>query len=213
MSADLYVQYGCGWDAPAGWLNFDASYTLRVERVPLMGKWLSRWLKGNPELFPPGVRYGDVVRGLPLADGACVGVYCSHVLEHLSLEECRAALRETRRLLRPQGVFRLVLPDLAQMVSAYREDSDAQAAVRFMDACGMAERVVPRSAVRRVLLAFSRARHRWLWDYPALQAELEAAGFGEVRRARLGDSVDPAFAAVERAERWEGCLGVECQRA
>ncbi|MQP68452.1 hypothetical protein GE253_24335 [Niveispirillum sp. SYP-B3756] len=60
-----FVQYGCGWTAPPGWHNFDASPTLRFERLPLVGRLYSK----NGRRFPDNVRYGDIVRGLPLAPG------------------------------------------------------------------------------------------------------------------------------------------------
>lgn len=45
--------------------------------------------------------------------GDCAaGVYASHMLEHLSLDDCSRALRKIRRLLAPAGLVRLVLPDL-----------------------------------------------------------------------------------------------------
>jgi len=50
--AMVYVQYGCGSSAPEGWLNFDASLK---ERLGIRGK-----------VFPRKVRYGDIVRGLPI---------------------------------------------------------------------------------------------------------------------------------------------------
>ncbi|HEX6859864.1 MAG TPA: hypothetical protein VF138_06660, partial [Caulobacteraceae bacterium] len=64
-SPKLYVQYGCGLSAPDGWLNFDASPTLRLQRLPLVGRLLTR----GRVRFPEAVRYGDITRGLPLADG------------------------------------------------------------------------------------------------------------------------------------------------
>src|SRR6266487_4619922 len=103
----LYVQYGCGISAPAGWLNFDASPRLRLERIPGV-----RAILGSTMglLFPPNVRFGDIVRGLPIPDGNAYGVYCSHVLEHLAREDLAPALRNTLRILRPGGIFRLVVP-------------------------------------------------------------------------------------------------------
>src|SRR6516165_10114212 len=67
--AIVYVQCGCGSSAPEGWLNFDASL-----RVPL-------GIRGK--VFPRNVRYGDIVRGLPIKDGTAKAVYASHILEHL----------------------------------------------------------------------------------------------------------------------------------
>src|SRR5215470_17102171 len=97
-----YVQYGCGLCAPAGWLNFDSSPMLRLQRIPLAGR-----LAANGSVkFPSNVRYGNIVRGLPIEDGTCRAVYCSHVLEHLSLNDFRAALLNTQRLLGKGAVFR-----------------------------------------------------------------------------------------------------------
>ena len=36
---EVYVQYGCGWNAPRGWRNFDASPNLRIDHLPLIGPW------------------------------------------------------------------------------------------------------------------------------------------------------------------------------
>ncbi|MCP5113600.1 MAG: hypothetical protein GY953_22435, partial [bacterium] len=51
----LYVHYGCHFTAPDGWLNFDASPTLRFERFPILGRLYTK----NESRFPPNVRYGD----------------------------------------------------------------------------------------------------------------------------------------------------------
>ena len=65
----LYVQYGCGLSAPVGWQNFDASPTLRLQKIPLIGK-LVRKVD-----FPSNVLYGDIVKGLPgIAPQSCDGV-------------------------------------------------------------------------------------------------------------------------------------------
>src|ERR1041384_7587350 len=107
METREYVQFGCGFSAPEGWLNFDASPTLRFERLPLVGKLYTR----NTRRFPANVMFGDIVKGLPLADGSCQGIYCSHILEHLALNDLDAALKNVCRYLCADGTFRLVLPD------------------------------------------------------------------------------------------------------
>src|SRR5690242_17561521 len=100
------MQYGCGLCAPAGWRNFDASPRLRLEAMPVIGALSGR----SAVIFPKNVEYGNIVKGLPLAKGSCAAVYCSHVLEHLALNDLRTALRETYRVLAPGGLFRLVVP-------------------------------------------------------------------------------------------------------
>ena len=99
----LKLQIGAGLDGPAGWMNVDASPTLRLQRLPVAGKWLRNVTQPR---FSSAVTYGDVVKGLPLPASSVDIVYSSHVLEHLAFDDCCAALVEIHRVLRPGGVLR-----------------------------------------------------------------------------------------------------------
>lgn len=204
----MYVQYGCGWSSVHGWRNFDASPTLRFERLPLLGQLYTK----NAKRFPENVEYGDIVRGLPVAENSCDGVYCSHILEHLSLTDCRAALRNTRVILKPGGVFRLVLPDLRSIVDRYMASDSPDAAIDFIRDTGMGSENRPRGLRGLARIWLGNGAHLWLWDFPSMSKELAAAGFQDIRRAQFNDSVDARFAEVEEARRWEGCLGIECRK-
>ena len=201
-----FIHFGCGLSAPEGWLNFDASPTLRLQRIPVIG----RLTRGRN--FPDSVHYGDIVKGLPIADSSAVAVYCSHVLEHLSLDGFEHALTNTYKILKPGGVFRLVLPDLEYLVDSYLQDDSEQAAVRFMKNTGMATEKKASGLLGFITDWLGNSRHLWLWDYPALHAYLELAGFVEIRRAEYGDSELREFDTVEDPERWKGSVGVECRR-
>lgn len=204
----LYVQYGCGLSAPAGWLNFDSSPTLRFERLPLLGKLYTR----NACRFPENVMYGDVVKGLPVEVESCDGVYCSHVLEHLALEDFRQALRNTFKMLKPGGTFRLVLPDLEHYIKVYQQSSSPTAAHVFMRETCLGQERRPRSLKAWLVSWLGGSQHFWMWDFKAMQAELKEAGFTDIRRASFGDSANVEFAAVEDRGRWDDNLGVECRR-
>src|SRR6516225_1507450 len=131
----VYVQYGCGFSVGDGWENFDSSPTLRFERIPVIGPFLSAKISGNASRFPAGVRYGNICKGLPIADGTVRGCYASHVLEHLSLADLRKAVAHTFQMLEPGGVFRLVVPDLYERARRYVAEADrgsAEAAVTFL---------------------------------------------------------------------------------
>lgn len=205
----LYVQFGCGLCAPEKWLNFDASPTLRAQRLPLMGPILSEILGISPK-FPPGVQYGNVIRGLPVADGTCRGVYCSHVLEHLSLADLRLALRNVKRILHVGGTFRFVLPDLENAVDIYRRSPELDAAVGFVKSTGLGMVTRPRGLMEWLRFIYGNSRHLWMWDYKSLAAELADAGFCGIRRATCGDSSDKHFLLVEDPVRWADALGIEC---
>jgi len=206
----LHVQYGCGWDAPEDWLNFDASPTLRIERFPIFGMWLSRKIKSNTVPFPRNACFGDIVRGLPVPDQSCKGVYCSHILEHLCLADLRNALINTYRILSPEGIFRLVVPDLRFYVVQYTSRISPESAMEFMLATGLGEETRQRGIKGVAFEMLSNSKHRWMWDYESLKNELELIGFSSIRRAVYGDSQDSMFRSVERKERWDNCLGMEC---
>jgi len=203
-----WIQFGCGLCAPIEWRNYDSSPRLQLERLPLLGTWIPAGPYGR---FPSVVQYGDIVKGLPIADASAGLLYCSHVLEHLSLDDLRTALRNCRKVLREGGVFRLVVPDLETIVEAYRVNSANDAAIRFMEAT-----LLGRSTRSRGLIAFLKDwlgndHHLWMWDEKGLESELIAAGFTKIRRAQFNDSIYHAFRLVEDRNRWEGALGLECE--
>ncbi len=116
--ANYFVQYGCGFSVGKGWLNFDSSPTLRLSRVPGLSSMVKR-ISGIR--FPEEVQYGDICKGLLAPCSSCAGIYASHVLEHLSLEDFRAALRNTFEMLKPGGIFRLIVPDLYVRARKYTD--------------------------------------------------------------------------------------------
>ncbi len=96
-----YIQFGCGLCAPATWQNFDAGPAFWIEKnLPFLKETLVQ--RGFPS-YPVNIEYGDVVRGLPVEERSAQGVYCSHVLEHLALNEFRTTLLHVFSYLKPGG--------------------------------------------------------------------------------------------------------------
>jgi hypothetical protein len=208
MNDCLYVQYGCGWSAPSGWRNFDASLTLRFERLPLIGQLYTK----NESRFPKNVAYGDIIKGLPIAPESCNGVYCSHVLEHLSLDDFRTALHNTHKILGPGGIFRFVLPDLEYPAKKYLSNPSNDAALSFIRGTGLGQERRATGLKDFIISWLGNSQHLWMWDYKAIKPELQDAGFVGIRRAFFGDSSDPRFREVEDKGRWDDCLGIECKK-
>ena len=209
--AASYVQFGCGFCAPQEWINFDASPAARFERMPLVGKLYTF----NADRFPPNVRYGDICRGLPVADGSCRGLYASHVLEHLTLEDLRWALRESFRMLEPGGVLRVVVPDLELYARRYvsaLDQGEVEACSNFMRRTGLGQGNRRMSPMRVLRDFIGGSHHRWMWDYPGLKGELEKVGFVDVRRAQFNDSEDEMFKLVEDQSRFVDACAVEARR-
>ena len=210
---ELYVQYGCGLSSPEGWLNFDASPTLRIQKTPLLNVLLKKKLN---VVFPASVLFGDIIKGLPVADNSCDGVYCSHTLEHLALNDLRIALKNTYRILKPGAVFRCIVPDLEFYARKYLsslEQGDPNASMNFMgedSLLGIESR--PRGLNGLVNSFFGNSHHLWMWDYPSLSAEIAAAGFIKIRRCQFNDNPNEKFKLVEDAGRFSNALAIECYK-
>lgn len=196
--------------APAEWINYDVSPTLRLQKLPLIGNFLK---KQASTVFPDNVKYGDIVKGLPLPDNSCDGVYCSHTLEHLSFEDFGTALRNTHRILKPGGIFRCVVPDLEIAAREYIEAIDKgekEASIAFLNSVLLGQQRRPRGTQQLVRSIFGNAHHLWMWDIHSLAAALEKAGFKNVRVCKFEDSADPMFSLVESEGRFWHAAAIEC---
>jgi len=204
-----YVHYGCGMSTGDNWKNFDSSPTLRFERLPILGKLYTK----NLTRFPHIVEYGDIVKGLPILENSCNGAYCSHILEHLSLDDFRLALRNTHKILKSGGCFRLVLPDLEYSINKYINNPSAESAPMFLKETLLGKEKRGRGLKGFVQEWLGNTQHLWMWDYKSIEQELMDAGFVNIRKAEYGDASDKLFLELEDKSRWENCLGVECKKA
>jgi ubiquinone/menaquinone biosynthesis C-methylase UbiE len=90
------LHWGCGPVTAPGWINSDL------------------W-----EL--PGVELrADILEGLPLEDNSIDYAFSNHALQELELYDQETAFAELRRVLKPNGVLRLCLPDFDLAIDAYR---------------------------------------------------------------------------------------------
>lgn len=206
----IYVHYGCGQCAPAEWQNFDVSPTLRLQNTPVVGRVLKNKLG---QVFDDNVQYGDVTKGLPgIKDNSVDGAYCSHVLEHMSLEDFRLAIANTYKMLKPGGVFRMIMPDLKVLVDDYiadKEKGDPEASIRFIKRTIMGMDKRPPTWLGKSKQVFGYLGHLWLWDKESTINEFKKAGFKTIREIEFNDSPDPMFKLVENADRFQLCVKLE----
>ena len=167
----------------------------------------------NKSRFSHNVEYGDIVKGLPVDYASCKGIYCFHVLEHLSPDNFRIALGNTYKFLQPGGVFRFVLPDLEYIAKQYIGNTSTEAASSFMRDTYLGLESRPRNLKGFIASWLGNSQHLWMWDYKSIKQELINAGFIEVRNAIYNDSSDVMFLDIEEKIRWDNCLGVECKKS
>jgi SAM-dependent methyltransferase len=201
------VNLGCGDKASPHphVVNVDWSIYLRFRSNPLLS-WLPPLVldAGRRQRYlalPRNIVAHDIACGLPFADASIDVVYHSHMLEHLDRPRVPGFLAEVRRVLKPGGVHRIVVPDLEQLARQYLEDlarrapAAAEWAGHDARVAEIIEQSVRREAaaarsltgLRRRLytLVFGDARrrgetHQWLYDRVNLGALLLEAGYRDI---------------------------------
>ncbi len=104
-----YLNLGCGQRFHSAWTNLDFRST------------------------GPNVIAHDLTQGIPFPDSSFDVIYHSHILEHFSKSKAKFFVNECCRVLRPQGILRVAVPDLEQIIRAYL-DSLEKAQTGCLDA-------------------------------------------------------------------------------
>jgi predicted SAM-dependent methyltransferase len=148
---------------------------------------LSGWI--NVDIVPySGVHVVcDVRDGLPFA--RVEAMFAEHFIEHLTLADGLRFLRESRRVLAPDGVLRLSTPNLDWVWLTHYKPPTEMTADEELYGC----------------LELNRAFHGWghefLYNRRTLRRALHSAGFAKVIERVYGESDLAALCSLERHER------------
>lgn len=181
------VNLGCGLAVTKGWINVDGSLNALFASLPeIFHKALYRvtgtnryyssteycaLLKGNTFLHHD-LSYGI----LPFKNETVDFVYSSHFLEHLYQKEAERLLLESYRVLKPTGIIRICVPDLAYAVSLYVKGQKEQMLKNYFF-------VEDKKSYY--------ARHKYMYDFDMLKLLLEKAGFKHVMRCAYQEGKTP----------------------
>lgn len=170
------LHLGCFDQKLEGWVNTDITPHLFVARLPgfaslmfRLGLLPRRRYEQHKQGVFQGVDYLDVTKPFPFAAGSFDYAYCSHMLEHLRHEDAAFCIREVHRVLAPDGIFRVAVPDLDALVANY----DPQCADVFVN------------AVFETGQRADKNRHWWLYNEISLTRLMKDAGFRTVYRCQF----------------------------
>jgi ubiquinone/menaquinone biosynthesis C-methylase UbiE len=195
---EIKLNIGSGLSGAAGWYNIDNSPTILLSRLPF-----GRRLFKTPD-WPQDVHRHDVKKGLPFVDGSVSCVYSSHTFEHFTWPEALAVARECLRVLQPDGVLRIVVPDLRLIVRDYLADSDPLASHRFLSRLSLGHTFHD--------VVHPGANHSQMFDERSLIHLLVQAGFPHPKASRFMESRISDIARVELEARKSESLYVEAQK-
>jgi SAM-dependent methyltransferase len=217
-----WLNVGSGPADAAGWTHLDGSWQAKIAGhrwlLPigrrLLGKDIGHW--------PTAVTYCDVRLGLGFKPNTVAVVYASHMLEHLHRVDARRFLEDVNRSLKPGGIVRVVVPDLAAIVGWYlehrgrvaasTEDPKRSSSDLLMDMLLVRPRQRPNGHGPAAWLkrAATVHEHKWMYDAEGLLALFAEAGFRNAESRGFLESAIPStrLAAVEQADRVRDGAGV-----
>jgi predicted SAM-dependent methyltransferase len=174
------LNWGCGAHVATGWINSDVKQEPGVDLV------------------------ADIRRGLPLADGSVHYAVSVHALPELPYPELVPTLQELRRVLKPGGALRLVLPDLDRAIEAYQRGEEEYFKVPAEEVSSAGGRMI----VHTLWFGFSRS----LFTLDFAEELLARAGFEDVRACACGRTTSPFGRIVELDNRAHESIFVEARK-
>jgi SAM-dependent methyltransferase len=170
------INLGCGLSIAPGWINIDNSPNARLSKYPLIRRTLRKLGVLSEHHYSVNwsraIDIYDLKKRLPYSDSTIDYAYTSHFLEHLARSDAERLICEVFRVLKPCGLLRVVVPDLAlgarQYLEALRTDpQNFKAAPEFLNWLQLSRPGV-------------RDPHLWMYDVPSLTAMLSKTGFANI---------------------------------
>jgi predicted SAM-dependent methyltransferase len=165
------LNVGCGTDYKEGWINIDNNSDENIEKLDL------NWDLRNP---------------LPFPDNSVDFIFNEHFIEHLTVEEGQAAIKDLMRVLKPKGVMRMATPDLEVTIDKYinvplsKDPVIKKFGLDFI-----------KTRAERINIGFRWWGHKWIYDWEELERRLKEAGCKKMVRCELRKSKHPELRDLE----------------
>lgn len=200
----MKLNLGCGSHVPDGWINVDYALGARFAKIPIF-RALNRALRVFELDWNEKIYLHDLTKKFPWADSSVDVVYSSHTLEHFTREDGKTFLAECHRVLRNNGIIRIVVPDLLNIAVEYIEGQIN--ADDFVEKLGVLYGNT-NNALKNRLSPFIQFPHKCMYDSRRLLAILSEVGFDGVNRAPFDSDISD-IRLVELDGRTENAVIVE----
>lgn len=189
---NLLVNVGAGDAGKAGWINLDG---YRAKGITL------RW---------------DARKSLPFPDKSVKGIFAEHVFEHIDYrEEAPRFLAEARRVLKDNGVLRIIVPDAEKYLRAYVKESWSDLiSLRPLNPELKDHHFDFKYSTRMELVnvVFRQGNeHKFAYDFETLSLLLKRNGFQRVVKQKYGECIDTEV-CIDLEIRASESLYVDCQK-
>jgi predicted SAM-dependent methyltransferase len=191
----LKINHGCGNVRPANWLNTDSSINALFQRIPYIGKILPRFFH-SVKYNSSNVVYVNLNKRWNQKSNSVDVIYASHLFEHLCIKSRDLFLQEAYRVLKQDGIIRLVVPDLYKICKKYVNEFEANEiknpSSEFMWAINMhvEGQYGDMGFIKRKLAQIQGYphQHKFMYDQKSIGRLLEKNGFVRINFMSYGES-------------------------
>jgi predicted SAM-dependent methyltransferase len=165
----LKLNVGCGNNAKPGWVNIDLADEVDLQL--------------------------DLREPIPLPDGRAVIVYSEHFFEHLDYPtDALVFLRESFRLLEPDGRFSVGVPDTRWPLYCYvgQDEGWVEATIQYHWHPAWC-----RTTMEHINYHFRQdGQHKFAWDFETMEQVLRDVGFVRIKQRNYSPEIDRAARAI-----------------
>jgi len=201
----IKLNLGCGGRALDGWINVDYALGAVVAKLPFFSR-MNRRLKFFLTEWDKHILIHDLTKQFPWKDNSVNIIYSSHTLEHFSKQEGLSFLKECYRVLKPDGVIRILVPDLKYLVNCY--ESGLVSADDFLDTLGVKYDNRGENFIKRIIAPYIHYPHKCMYDLQALVKVMDTVGFN-VQQSKPYESMIKDIARIETEGRVQDAVIVE----
>ncbi len=191
----IKLNLGCGSVRPKGWINTDSSLNANIQKIPLIGKIITRQFN-EVKYNDDNMVYMNLNKPWRYKNNSVDIVYASHLFEHLTLKSANRFLKESYRCLKSGGIIRVVVPDLYKICKQYiteYESGKEDASTFIMWAMNMHREGQYGAKIplwKKVILEMQGYphQHKFMYDEKSLSQVFKEVGFKEILSMTYGQS-------------------------
>ncbi len=200
----MKLNLGCGNQVIQGWINVDYSLGAKFAKIPLF-----RIINKKLHLFDldwdKRIFIHNLTKKFPWKNNTIDIIYSSHTLEHFTYEEGCFFLTECHRILKHNGIIRIVVPDLQVFVKEYIDGK--LCADQFIAKLGVLSGN-SKNPIKNFLSHFIQFPHKCMYDTQTLLNLLNYIGFDAVSKKEFNSAIED-IKQIENKKRTEKAVIVE----
>lgn len=205
----MKLNLGCGAKVVNDWTNVDYAFGARLARIPVVNILIKKsklfHVQWDSQIF-----IHNLTKPFPWGNDSASVIYSSHTLEHMDRDDGMAFLKECHRVLKPDGIIRIVVPNLEPIVERYINKS--LLSEHFLEELYVLRGKPPKFFLKRLIWPYIGFPHQCMYDTESLIRVMKLAGF-EVTSKAYADSNISDILAIEIEGRTVDAVVVEGHKA